>query len=84
MKILVIEDERLLAATLKTLLRKKGFDVECVYDGEDGADYALTGVYDLLILDVMMPKMGWCHSIVDTSKCLSKKYRLIKVPTTAL
>jgi len=57
MKILVIEDERLLAATLKTLLRKKGFDVECVYDGEDGADYALTGVYDLLILDVMMPKM---------------------------
>ena len=57
MKILIIEDEKLLADSLKTLLTKKGFDVQCVYDGEDGAEYALTGVYDLLILDVMMPKL---------------------------
>ena len=58
MKILVIEDEKLLADSLKTLLERKGFDVECVYDGEAGAEYAETGVYDLLILDVMMPKMN--------------------------
>lgn len=57
MKILIIEDERLLADSLKKLLEKKGFDVECVYDGEDGAEYAELGIYDLLILDVMMPKM---------------------------
>lgn len=57
MKILIIEDEKLLADSLKALLEKKGFDVECVYDGENGAEYAETGVYDLLILDVMMPKM---------------------------
>lgn len=57
MKILIIEDEKLLADSLKVLLEKKGFDVECVYDGESGAEYAETGVYDLLILDVMMPKM---------------------------
>ena len=57
MKILIIEDEKLLANSLKALLEKKGFDVECVYDGESGAEYAETGVYDLLILDVMMPKM---------------------------
>lgn len=57
MKILVIEDEVLLADSLKALLSAKGFEVECVYDGEDGAAYAETGVYDLLILDVMMPKM---------------------------
>ena len=57
MKILIIEDEKLLAESLKALLEKKGFDVECVYDGESGAEYAETGVYDLLILDVMMPKM---------------------------
>ena len=57
MKILIIEDEKLLADSLKALLEKKGFDVECVYDGESGAEYAETGVYDLLILDVMMPKM---------------------------
>ena len=57
MRILIIEDEKLLADSLKALLEKKGFDVECVYDGESGAEYAETGVYDLLILDVMMPKM---------------------------
>ena len=58
MKILIVEDEKLLADSLKTLLQKKGFTVECVYDGETGAEYAETGVYDLLILDVMMPKMN--------------------------
>ena len=55
MKILLIEDEKLLAQTLKDLLTAKGFQVEVVYDGETGAEYALLGIYDLLILDVMMP-----------------------------
>ena len=55
MKILIIEDEVLLADSLKTLLESKGFEAEAVYDGESGAAYAELGVYDLLILDVMMP-----------------------------
>ena len=58
MKILIIEDEKLLAKSLIALLRDKGFEAEAVYDGETGTDYALTGVYDLLILDVMMPGMN--------------------------
>ena len=57
MKILIVEDEKLLAESLKTMLEKKGFQVETIYDGETGAEYARTGIYDLLILDVMMPKM---------------------------
>jgi len=57
MKILVIEDERLLADSLKTLLESKGFDVEVAYDGESGSEYAELGIYDLLIMDVMMPGM---------------------------
>ena len=57
MKILIIEDEVLLADSLKTLLIAKGFEAECVYDGEAGAEYAELGVYDLLIMDVMMPKL---------------------------
>ena len=57
MKILVIEDEVLLADSLKVLLEKKGFDVEVAYDGEAGQEYAQLGIYDLLIMDVMMPKM---------------------------
>lgn len=55
MKILVIEDEKLLADSIRVLLESKGFEVEAVYDGETGAEYAQLGVYDLLILDVMMP-----------------------------
>ena len=57
MKILVIEDEKLLADSIKTLLEGKGFEVEVAYDGETGVEYAELGIYDLLILDVMMPKM---------------------------
>ena len=47
MKILIVEDEVLLANSLKTLLEKKGFTVEGAYDGEAGKDYAETGVYDM-------------------------------------
>ena len=57
MKILIIEDEKLLADSLKTMLEAKGFETEVAYDGETGEEYALLGIYDLLILDVMMPKM---------------------------
>ena len=55
MKILVIEDEQLLAQSIKAVLEQKGFEDETVYDGETGAEYARLGIYDLLILDVMMP-----------------------------
>ena len=55
MKILIIEDEKLLAESLKTLLETKGFDVETVFDGISGQEYAELGIYDLLILDVMLP-----------------------------
>ena len=47
----------MLADSIKVMLQRNGFQVECVYDGESGKEYAETGVYDLLILDVMMPKM---------------------------
>ena len=57
MKILIVEDEIPLANTIRALLESKGFQVEAVYDGETGAEYAELGIYDLLILDVMMPKM---------------------------
>ncbi len=57
MKILIVEDEKLLADSIGKLLEKQGFEVEIVYDGEAGVAYAELGIYDLLILDVMMPKM---------------------------
>ncbi|MCI8566174.1 MAG: response regulator transcription factor [Lachnospiraceae bacterium] len=56
MKILIIEDEVLLADSLKALLTAKGFETDAVYDGKSGEEYACGGRYDLIILDVMMPK----------------------------
>lgn len=58
MKILIVEDENLLANSIRTLLLKKGFEVDVAYDGESGEEYAELGIYDLLILDIMMPKMN--------------------------
>ena len=61
MKNLIIEDEKLLADSIKVLLERKGFQVECAYDGKTGEEYAELGIYDLLILDVMMPELNGCQ-----------------------
>ena len=58
MKILLIEDEKLLADSLRDFLQAKGFQVEVAYDGEMGYEFAMLGIYDLLILDVMMPGLN--------------------------
>lgn len=58
MRILIVEDEKLLADSIEYLLRSKGFETEAVYDGKSGEEYAELGIYDLLILDVMMPGMN--------------------------
>ncbi|SHI68013.1 response regulator transcription factor [Lutispora thermophila] len=57
MKVLIIEDEALLADSIKSLLTKKGFEVDIAYDGESGEEYAQLGIYDLVILDIMIPKI---------------------------
>lgn len=58
MKILVIEDEKILADSLKLMLTYKGFDADAVYDGESGEQYAMLNIYDLIILDIMLPKQN--------------------------
>ena len=55
MRVLIVEDEKHLADSLSFLMKTRGFDTEVAYDGETGAEYAELGIYDLLILDVMMP-----------------------------
>jgi two-component system copper resistance phosphate regulon response regulator CusR len=60
MRILIVEDERKTAAYLKKGLSESGFVVDVVEQGEDGLHLARTGDYDLIILDVMLPKQdGW-------------------------
>ena len=55
MRILVVEDEKRLAQNLKELMRREGYKVDVSYDGVSGLDNALSGIYDLLVLDVMLP-----------------------------
>ena len=56
MKILVIEDEYSLADAISETLKKENFDVTIIQNGEEGEDEALTGIYDLILLDIMLPK----------------------------
>ena len=57
MRVLVVEDEVRLAATLQDLLELNGYTADVCHDGESGLDNALTDIYDVVILDVMLPKM---------------------------
>ena len=57
MRILIVEDESHLAETLGQILREQHYQTDIVNDGADGLDYALSGQYDLVLLDVMLPKL---------------------------
>ena len=57
MRVLVIEDEVRLAATLQDLLELGGYTADVCHDGEAGLDNALTDIYDVILLDVMLPKL---------------------------
>ena len=56
MKILVVDDEVLLVKSIKFNLESEGYSVDCYYDGEAAVAMAREGAYDLIILDLMMPK----------------------------
>lgn len=58
MKLLIVEDEMQLADALTEILRRNMYTVDTVYDGIDGLDNALTGIYDGIILDIMLPRMN--------------------------
>jgi len=58
MRLLVVEDERRLADTLVDILQDQKYLVDVCYDGESGLDNALSGIYDAVIMDIMMPKMN--------------------------
>lgn len=58
MKILIVEDEYNLADVVASRLKKEKYDVTIVTDGESGLDNSLTNVFDLIILDVMLPKVN--------------------------
>ena len=58
LRILLIEDEFSLADALRASLKKENYIVDLVRDGEEGLMQALTGIYDVIILDIMLPKIN--------------------------
>ena len=57
MKILLIEDEKPLSDALCQIFSKKRWETFAAYNGETGLDEALTGIYDIILLDIMLPKL---------------------------
>lgn len=56
-KILIVEDEKDISEILAYNITRQGYEVDTAYDGETGLEKALSGNFDLLLLDVMLPKM---------------------------
>ena len=68
LRILVVEDEFSLADIIATKLRKEKYNVDISSDGEEGLDNALSGVYDLIILDIMLPKINGIEILKEIRK----------------
>ena len=69
MRILIVEDEKHLAEAVAQILKRQNYTVDVVHNGEDGLDYGLSGIYDLIVLDIMLPKMNG----IDILKNLRKE-----------
>lgn len=68
MRVLIIEDEKSLSMAVKELLVCEGFLVDTAFNGVDGLDNALSGIYDVIILDITLPKMNGFEVLQEIRK----------------
>lgn len=78
MRILIVEDERRIANTIKKGLEQERFAVDVAYDGESGYDFASSEDYDLIILDLMLPGMD------GITICKNLREKKIQIPILIL
>ena len=64
-KILVVDDEKLIVKGIRFSLEQDDMEVDCAYDGEEALQYAKNCEYDLVLLDVMLPKMDGFPNAID-------------------
>ena len=57
MRILIVEDERMINDIIARTLKKENYSVDSCFDGEEALDYIFSTEYDVLILDIMLPKL---------------------------
>ena len=60
-KVLVVDDEKLIVKGIRFSLEQDGMDVDCAYDGEEALAMARANEYDMILLDIMLPKMDGCE-----------------------
>ena len=68
MRLLLAEDEKRLSMALCEILSKNKYDVDAVYDGAEALEYIRSGLYDLIILDIMMPKLDGISVLKEIRK----------------
>jgi len=68
MRILLVEDEIQLSEALGAILEKNKYTVDRVFDGEAGLDYILSDIYEVIILDIMLPKMNGLEVLKQARK----------------
>lgn len=68
MRILIVEDEKDLSMILTEMLEMEGYYVDAAYDGVSGLDNALSGIYDIIILDIMLPEMDGIQALSEIRK----------------
>lgn len=68
MKILYVEDEKYMAFAMAQVLQKNNYSVDLAHDGECGLDLALSGLYDIIILDIMLPKISGINILCQIRK----------------
>ena len=69
-KVLVVDDEKLIVKGIRFSLEQDGMEVDCAYDGQEALDKAMATAYDMILLDVMLPKMDGfevCQAIREFS-----------------
>jgi len=68
MRVLIVEDEKDLAMILSEILEMEGYYTDVVHDGVSGLDNALSDIYDIIILDVMLPRMDGIRVLSEIRK----------------
>ena len=68
MRILLAEDEKSMSKALQAILTKNNYSVDAVYDGEEAVSYVRSGDYDVVIMDIMMPKMNGIDALKEIRK----------------